>query len=43
MIDHISNIVVESADTQRMQETHNLIGRILCELVERMLFEKTRD
>lgn len=31
-------LVVESADTQRIQETHNLIGHILCDLVERTLF-----
>lgn len=31
-------LVVESEDTQRIQETHNLIGHILCELVEGMLF-----
>ena len=31
-------LVVPSDDTQRIQETHNLIGHILCELVERTLF-----
>jgi len=31
-------LVVESADTQRIQETHNLVGHILCDLVERELF-----
>ena len=31
-------LVVPSQDTQRIQETHNLIGHILCELVEQMLF-----
>ncbi|MDQ3134950.1 MAG: SIS domain-containing protein [Acidobacteriota bacterium] len=31
-------LIVPSADTQRIQETHNLIGHILCELVERTLF-----
>jgi D-sedoheptulose 7-phosphate isomerase len=31
-------LVVESDDTQRIQETHNLIGHIICDLVERMLF-----
>jgi D-sedoheptulose 7-phosphate isomerase len=31
-------LIVASADTQRIQETHNLIGHILCELVERELF-----
>ena len=31
-------LVVPSQDTQRIQETHNLVGHILCELVEQMLF-----
>jgi D-sedoheptulose 7-phosphate isomerase len=31
-------LVVESDDTQRIQETHNLIGHIVCDLVERILF-----
>jgi D-sedoheptulose 7-phosphate isomerase len=31
-------LVVESEDTQRIQETHNLVGHVLCDLVERMLF-----
>ena len=31
-------LIVPSADTQRIQETHNLVGHILCELVERTLF-----
>lgn len=31
-------LVVPSDDTQRIQETHNLIGHILCELVELELF-----
>ncbi|HKP71777.1 MAG TPA: D-sedoheptulose 7-phosphate isomerase [Pyrinomonadaceae bacterium] len=31
-------LVVATADTQRIQETHNLIGHILCELVEDLLF-----
>ncbi len=30
-------LVVRSPDTQRIQETHNLIGHILCELVEQLL------
>jgi D-sedoheptulose 7-phosphate isomerase len=30
-------LVVESEDTQRIQETHNVIGHVLCELVEGML------
>jgi D-sedoheptulose 7-phosphate isomerase len=33
-------LIVESTDTQRIQETHNLISHILCELVERMLFKE---
>lgn len=36
-------LVVESEDTQRIQETHNLIGHILCELVEGMLFGEDVD
>ena len=37
-------LVVGSDDTQRIQETHNLIGHIVCELVELILFpqEETR-
>ncbi|MGB8508009.1 MAG: D-sedoheptulose 7-phosphate isomerase [Pyrinomonadaceae bacterium] len=31
-------LVVESGDTQRIQETHNLIGHVLCDLVESVLF-----
>lgn len=31
-------LVVASDDTQRIQETHNLIGHILCDLVEQTLF-----
>ncbi|HEX6190533.1 MAG TPA: D-sedoheptulose 7-phosphate isomerase [Pyrinomonadaceae bacterium] len=31
-------LVVPSDDTQRIQETHNLIGHILCELIESTLF-----
>lgn len=31
-------LVVSSDDTQRIQETHNLIGHIICELVESFLF-----
>ncbi|HKR02104.1 MAG TPA: D-sedoheptulose 7-phosphate isomerase [Pyrinomonadaceae bacterium] len=31
-------LVVQSDDTQRVQETHNLIGHVLCELVEMILF-----
>ncbi|HEX8846156.1 MAG TPA: D-sedoheptulose 7-phosphate isomerase [Pyrinomonadaceae bacterium] len=31
-------LVVRSDDTQRIQETHNLIGHVLCELVELTLF-----
>ncbi len=36
-------LIVPSADTPRIQETHNLIGHILCELVERTLFPATRE
>jgi D-sedoheptulose 7-phosphate isomerase len=35
-------LVVPSNDTQRIQETHNLIGHIICELVEFALFGKDR-
>ncbi len=31
-------LVVETDNTQRIQETHNLIGHILCELIEDALF-----
>lgn len=31
-------LVVKSNDTQRIQETHNLIGHIICEMVEMALF-----
>jgi D-sedoheptulose 7-phosphate isomerase len=31
-------LIVPSDDTQRVQETHNLIGHIICELVEGELF-----
>ncbi len=31
-------VVVPSNDTQRIQETHNLVGHILCELVESAMF-----
>jgi D-sedoheptulose 7-phosphate isomerase len=31
-------LIVESDDTQRIQETHNLIGHALCELIEAELF-----
>src|SRR5205823_5331747 len=34
-------LTVESNDTQRIQETHNLIGHIICELVELILFRRT--
>ncbi|HEX8557589.1 MAG TPA: SIS domain-containing protein [Pyrinomonadaceae bacterium] len=33
-------LVVESHDTQRIQETHNLVGHVLCDLVERILFSE---
>ena len=31
-------LIVPSEDTQRIQETHNLIGHIICELIEGELF-----
>lgn len=31
-------LIVPSWDTQRVQETHNLIGHVVCELVEETLF-----
>jgi D-sedoheptulose 7-phosphate isomerase len=31
-------LIVSSNDTQRIQETHNLIGHVICELVELILF-----
>jgi D-sedoheptulose 7-phosphate isomerase len=36
-------LVVESDDTQRIQETHNLVGHVLCDLVERLLFADEPD
>jgi D-sedoheptulose 7-phosphate isomerase len=33
-------LVVPAQETQRIQETHNLIGHIICELVELMLFQQ---
>lgn len=33
-------LIVSSDDTQRIQETHNMIGHIICELVEDELFPK---
>jgi len=33
-------LIVSSEDTQRIQETHNLIGHVVCELVELALFQK---
>jgi D-sedoheptulose 7-phosphate isomerase len=41
-------LIVPSNDTQRIQETHNLIGHVICELVELILFtqdgvEKERE
>ena len=36
-------LVVHSPDTQRIQETHNLVGHILCELVEQLLTAVTID
>jgi D-sedoheptulose 7-phosphate isomerase len=34
-------LVVPSKDTQRVQETHNLIGHVICELVEMILFPQS--
>jgi D-sedoheptulose 7-phosphate isomerase len=31
-------LIVGSRDTQRIQETHNLVGHILCELIESEMF-----
>ena len=31
-------LIVPSDDTQRIEETHNLIGHILCELIEDAMF-----
>ena len=31
-------LIVPSKDTQRIQETHNLIGHVLCELIESEMF-----
>ena len=31
-------LIVPSDDTQRIQETHNLVGHIICELIESELF-----
>jgi len=36
-------LVVPGTDTQRIQETHNLIGHIICELVERTLFPAANE
>ncbi len=36
-------LVVTSDDTQRIQETHNLIGHIICELVEQALFSEAGE
>ena len=36
-------LVVESDDTQRIQETHNIVGHILCDLVERMLVKESDE
>lgn len=36
-------LVVPSYDTQRIQETHNLAGHILCELVESQVFPSRAD
>ncbi len=34
-------LIIPSNDTQRIQETHNLIGHVVCELVEVMLFPQS--
>lgn len=34
------NIIIPSNDTQRIQESHITVGHILCEIVERELYEK---
>ncbi len=34
--------IVPSAETPRIQESHNLLGHILCQLVEDMLFDMPR-
>ena len=31
-------LIVPSNDTQRIQETHNLVGHVLCELIESEMF-----
>lgn len=36
-------LVVPSEETQRIQETHNLIGHIICELVEIILFPQDKQ
>jgi D-sedoheptulose 7-phosphate isomerase len=36
-------LIVASDDTQRIQETHNLVGHILCELIEAELFAQNCD
>lgn len=36
-------LIVSSHDTPRIQETHNLLGHILCETVERTLFPSRFD
>ena len=33
-------LIVPSSDTQRIQETHNLVGHILCELIESEMFRQ---
>ena len=32
-------IEVPSADTARIQETHIMVGHVICEMVERVLFD----
>jgi len=33
-------LVVDSSSTPRIQETHITIGHVLCEMVDRMLFQQ---
>jgi D-sedoheptulose 7-phosphate isomerase len=35
-------LIVPTNDTQRIQETHNLIGHVVCELVEMILFPQDK-
>jgi D-sedoheptulose 7-phosphate isomerase len=33
-------LVVDSSSTPRIQETHIIIGHVLCEMVDRLLFQQ---